>query len=133
MRNARLWLYGFFVWLVPFVVALALSGVKATNRLLFESIMPVVLTLTVVVFLSLDFQTIAGGYLRRGLRAGLVWLGISIVLDLALFSSGPVRMSFLDYMMDIGLTYVIIPILAIAVGRLADRLTRTSRVTASQP
>jgi hypothetical protein len=127
MRKIRLWLYGFLVWLVPFVVAISLSGIKETNRPLFESIMPVVLALTVVVFLSLDFQSIAGGYLQRGVRIGLVWLAISIVLDLALFSSGPVRMSLAEYMQDIGLTYLLIPIITVSAGRLADRITRTER------
>lgn len=41
--------FGILVWLVPFVVALAVGPLKTSWRSLFESIMPVVVVATVVV------------------------------------------------------------------------------------
>jgi hypothetical protein len=44
----RTLLFGFLVWLIPFVVAVAVFPVKASSRSLFESIMAVTLAATVV-------------------------------------------------------------------------------------
>jgi hypothetical protein len=48
---------------------------------------------------------------REGLLLGAIWLAISIAIDLPLMLSPPIRMSLLDYMADIGLTYLMIPLL----------------------
>jgi len=47
---------------------------------------------------------------------GVVWLIISIVIDLTMFMQGPMKMGFADYLMDIGLTYFIIPTITIGFG-----------------
>jgi len=120
-------LYGFLVWLVPFVVALCISPLRTSARPLFESIMPVVLTLSVVVCLILDFRRLDRNFLREGIVAGLVWLAMSLALDFPMFSAGPMKMSLAEYMMDIGLTYLIIPSITIAFGYLADQKLRAAR------
>ena len=43
-------LYGFFIWLIPFIVAVFIFPIRESNRPLFESIMPVVVTLSAVSF-----------------------------------------------------------------------------------
>ena len=108
--------FGVLVWLIPFVVAVGISPVRESWRALFESIMPVVVAITVVVFALLYFRKVEANFVRTGFAIGLLWLLISIGIDLPLMLSPPVEMSFVEYMADIGLTYVIIPTITIGIG-----------------
>jgi len=109
-------LFGFLIWLIPFLVALALYSIHETNRPLFESIMPNAIAISTVIFSVLYFKKVNGNYLKEGLLLGVVWLIISIVIDLTMFMQGPMKMGFADYLMDIGLTYFIIPTITIGFG-----------------
>jgi fumarate reductase subunit C len=113
--------YGFLLWLIPFIVAFLIFPLRETERPLFETIMAVTVTLTVVVFSILYFGKIDGGYLREGVRIGILWFVISIVIDLLMFMWGPMKMSFLNYMYDIGFTYLIYPTVTIGFGYLLQR------------
>jgi hypothetical protein len=113
-------LFGFFVWLIPFVVSVAIYPIHETARPLFESIMPVVGGLSAVVFLALYVRRLAGDYRAEGVALGALWFAISLGLDLLLFMWGPMKMTFLDYMMDIGVVYLLLPIITIGVGAMLD-------------
>lgn len=113
--------FGFLTWLIPFVVSVLISPLRESQRPLFESIMPVVVTVCVVFFSSLYLTRVERGFQREGLTLGLAWFTINIVVDLLLFSEGPMKMTFADYMMDIGLTYLIIPSVTFGYGFLLQR------------
>jgi hypothetical protein len=104
---------GFLVWLIPFGISCAIFPLKTSARPLFESIMPVVVTATTVVFLLVLDRRRRLVSVRNGVAVGLIWLVLNWGLDLALFSWGPMPMSVPDYMADIGLVYLIIPIVAV--------------------
>ena len=114
-------LYGFLLWLIPFVVAILIFPIRTSSRALFESIMPVVLTACVVLFLNLYFGKLESDFLKEGVLLGVIWFAISLVLDLLMFMWGPMKMTFADYMMDIGLTYLIFPIVTIGSGYLVEK------------
>ena len=114
-------LYGFLIWLLPFVVSIIIFPLRESARPLFESIMPVVVALCAVVLSILYFKNLDRDFLKEGILLGVIWLVISLVIDLVMFSSGPMKMSFTDYMMDIGLTYLIIPTVTIGFGYLMMR------------
>ena len=115
-------LYGFFVWLIPFIVAFLIYPIRTSNRALFESIMPVVVTVAVVLFLISYFRKVEVNFLKEGILLGVIWFAISLVIDLMLFMpESPMKMSFVDYLMDIGLTYLIIPTISIGMGYLLER------------
>ena len=81
--------------------------------------MPLALTITVVIFSVLYFKKLEKNYLNEGILVGFVWLIINIIIDLIMFlPDSPMQMSFVDYMMDIGITYLIIPTVAIGIGYL---------------
>ncbi len=120
-KRLRVGLFGFLTWLVPFVVSILIFPIRESQRPLFESIMPVVVTACVVAFSILYFRKLEGGFLREGILIGVVWFAINIVLDLLMFMEGPMKMPFPDYMMDIGLTYLIIPTVTISSGYLLER------------
>lgn len=117
-------LYGFLVWLVPFVVSVLIFPIKTSLPALFESIMPIVVAICVVIFSILYFRKPGAELLKEGILLGVTWLAISITLDLLLFMEGPMKMSFTGYMMDIGLTYLIIPTITIGFGYLLEKSRR---------
>ena len=115
------YLYGFLIWLIPFVVAIAIFPLHENERPLFESIMPVAVTIAVVIFSVRYFQNVESGFVREGVLLGVIWYLISVGIDLIMFSFGPMAMGFIDYMKDIGLTYLIIPTVTIGSGFLRQR------------
>jgi hypothetical protein len=114
--------FGFLIWLVPFLVSFVIFSLRSSNRPLFESVMPVVLVLTVMIVSVLYFKKIEKESLKDGVIAGVLWLVLSLVIDLMLFlPASPMQMSFNDYMMDIGFTYLIILMIPIGIGALVNK------------
>lgn len=111
-------LYGFLAWLIPFVASFffySREGKLTIDIFLFKSIMIVVGSFSAAILLIYYFKNINVDYLKEGIIVGLVWFGISVVLDLLILipMSG---MSIMDYFMQIGLRYLAIPAMSIAVG-----------------
>jgi len=115
-------LFGFLVWLIPFIVAFLMYPIHESNRPLFESIMPVVITLSVVVFTYLYFKKVEKNIVAEGAKLGIIFLLISIVIDLILFMpDSPMHMSLINYIADIGLTYLMIPVITVGMAYAIDR------------
>jgi len=109
-------LFGFFAWLITFAAGFALFPIHESNRVLFESIMPVVVTASVV-FLGYKYFKKAKNPKGEALKLGVIWFFISIVIDLVLFlSPSPMQIGILEYIQDIGLTYLIIPLVTVGLG-----------------
>lgn len=125
-------LFGFLVWLVAFVVAFAIFPLRESARPLFESIMPVVVTAATVGFGLIYFRRVSSGFAREALVVGLLWLAINIVIDLPLMLTGPIDMSVGEYFSDIGLTYAMIPLILIGMGRMAERARASSHGAPAQ-
>lgn len=111
-------LYGFLAWLIPFAASFffySREGLLTIDIFLFKSIMIVVGSFSAAILLIYYFKNININYLNEGIIVGLMWFGISILLDLLILipMSG---MSIMDYFMQIGLRYLAIPAMSIAVG-----------------
>ncbi|CAG0972211.1 hypothetical protein METP2_01461 [Methanosarcinales archaeon] len=111
-------LYGFLAWLIPFVVSIffySREGKLTIDIFFFKSIMIVVGSFSAAILLISYFRNINVDYLKEGIIVGLMWFGINIVLDLLILipMSG---MSIINYFMQIGLGYLAIPAMSIAVG-----------------
>jgi hypothetical protein len=113
---------GFTSWLIPFVVAFLIYPIHESNRPLFESIMPVTISATLVALMYFYFRKVEKNYFKEGLILGIIWLVINIGIDLFLFSTGPMAIPLLDYMADIGVTYLMIPIITIGFGYIASKI-----------
>jgi hypothetical protein len=114
-------LYGFLIWLIVFAVSIVAFPLREPNWPLFESIMPVALTACVTVFAVAYFRRVDIKPLRHGIWLGLIWLAVNLALDQLMFSWGPMKMSLADYMSDIGVTYLLIPIIPIGMGVLLSQ------------
>jgi uncharacterized protein YacL len=115
-------LFGILIWLIPFVFSVLIFSLRSTSRPLFESIMPVVLTLTVVFFSVRYFGKINREFIKEGIFVGIIWLIISLVIDLMLFMpESPMQMTLTDYIMDIGIIYLIILMIPAGSGYLMKK------------
>lgn len=113
---------GFLVWLMPFLASFLIFPLKNTNKSLFESIMAVVVSICVVLFSALYFNKLDTEFLKEGILIGIIWLTISLAIDLLMFMpESPMQMSFTDYMAEIGSTYLIIPTITVGFGYLLKK------------
>jgi hypothetical protein len=117
-------LLGLLVWLMPFLVALTAFPLKESWRTLFESIMPLTLAATVVGCTCWYLRRPGDFLIREGILVGLIWMLISVAIDLPLMLSPPISYTFGEYLADIGLTYVTIPILTSGMALAAGRKSR---------
>ena len=111
-------LYGFLAWFIPFAASFFFytrEGELTIDIFLFKSIMIVVGTFSAAFLLVSYFKKINTEYFKEGIIVGLTWFGINILLDLLILipMSG---MSIADYFTQIGIRYLAIPAMSIAVG-----------------
>jgi hypothetical protein len=99
-------LYGFISWVIPFVVAMFIFSFRAYERPLFESVMAVTVAFAVMLPAYVYFHDCSHDLIREGVALGLMWFAINIVIDLALFMQGPMKMEFIDYLKDIGVSII---------------------------
>jgi len=114
-------LLGFLLWIIPFIVAFAIYPLKQNGSPLFETIMAIVLTICAMIFTVLYMKGLGQDSVSEGVKLGIIWLLMSIVIDLFMFMWGPMKMTFIAYMTDIGLTYLIYPTVTIGAGVLLRR------------
>lgn len=114
-------IYGFIVWVIPFVIAFLIFPLRTSDRPFFESIMPVAVSVTTAIFTVLYFQKVEKNFLKEGILLGAIYFAVNIILDLLMFSKGPMAMPFVDYIKDIGFTYLLIPAITIGMGYILNK------------
>jgi hypothetical protein len=112
----RLLGFGVVLWAVVLGVAMAMGSWRTTNRPLFESMIAVTLATATVVMMTVHLRRVSWGFLRAGALAGVIWPAVSVALDMVVFSTGPMKMAFSDYVQDIALTYLMIPVIAMGMA-----------------
>lgn len=111
---------GFLLWLIPFIISAIVFPLKSYDVQLFDSAMTLV-TVLFVILLALFYFLKTGSGLAEGIMIGVIWLAISIIIDLFMFSRGPMAMPLDKYLMDIGLAYLVYPMVTTGMGYLADK------------
>jgi hypothetical protein len=115
--NRRLVFDGSFTWLIPFVASLPLYGPQGEPVIptgLFKSLMLVVGSAAGAWLLVRTFRK-RPSLKRAGLSIGILWLGINVGLDLVVLVPLS-KMSLPDYFSEIGLRYLVIPIMSVALS-----------------
>ncbi len=118
----RITLLGLMTWLVPFVAAFFFfdeTGQIAVDMYLFKTIMILIGGITGAFAIILYFRKVQSSFLNHGILIGCVWFVINFVLDIIILLplSG---MSFSDYLIQIGLRYLMAPIMSIMAGILLE-------------
>ena len=120
-KNLKIVLFGLLVWLIPFMVSFFIYPLKTPMYSWFESIMSVLIAVAAVIFSYFYFKDIGANFVREGVVTGIVWFIIAIVIDLVMFMpASPMHMNFTEYMMTVGVKYLIIPVVTIGSGYLAQ-------------
>ena len=117
-KYLKISLYGFIAWLIPFVSAFFFYTREVKLNIdifLFKTIMIIVGSVTGAILLVSYFRKINADYLKEGILVGIIWFCVNIVLDLLILipMSG---MAIPDYFTQIGLRYLMMPAMSIAVG-----------------
>ena len=120
-KNLKIVLFGFLVWLIPFAASFFIYPLKTPMYSLFESVMSVLIAIAAIIFSYLYFKDIKTNFVMEGIITGIVWFIIAIVIDLLMFMpASPMHMNFNDYMMTVGVKYLIIPVVTIGTGYVAQ-------------
>ncbi len=118
----RTTLLGFVSWLVPFVVSFLFvdrTGQFVIPQPLFKSLMVVIFGGLGTGLLVIAFRRVPPTP-RAGLALGCYWLAINLVLDIVVLVP-LVKMPAAMYFYDIGLRYLLIPVISIALGVVGER------------
>ena len=117
---------GFLTWLIPFIVSFLFftpNGTPLIDITFFKSIMTVLGCLVGVLLLIQSFTKIKTNYLKESIRIGLIWFLMNIVLDL-IFLLPLGKLTLMDYITQIGIRYINIPIISIGMGYLTKNIPK---------
>ncbi len=110
-----LWL-GVLLWGVMFAVASALYPWSVATPALLASFMAVVLAGVTTTVATAYLRQLEGGVFWRVFKASLTWTATCVLLDLAMLMTMPPRLSIREYLQQIGLTYLMIPVIAMGLA-----------------
>ena len=108
--------FAILAWLVPFVISVCIFPLKSSKGPLFDTLMGVTLTASTVLLGCIYMRSVTRGFIRHGVRIGVIWTVANWALDSLMFSSGPMQMTLDQYMADIGLAYLAIPTITVGLG-----------------
>ena len=118
-KYLKIVLFGFILWLVPFIGGFLFVDTKGNFLIpetFFKSIMIVVGSLVGVTLAVRYFKDIKNDFVTEGVLLGVIWLVINLAIDIVFVSAGFFRMTLIQYITDIGLRYLSIPIYTIGLG-----------------
>ncbi len=121
-KTVKLFGIAFLGWLIPFTIGFAAFPLRKNNDPLFETIMPISLVCVAVLFSFIWFKKIDKNFFKEGFKLGITLMTVSLFIDLLLFMpESPMHMSFINYVKDIGLTYIIFPVITAGAGFILDK------------
>lgn len=116
-------LFGCASWLIPFLTSFLFfkpGGELAVPYATFKSAIMVVGTATGCYLLVQYFKFVDSEFVRNGFIVGVSWFAINIVCD-TLILIPMMKTTFVDYFMSIGLSYLCITAISIAMGFLLEK------------
>ena len=108
--------FAFLAWFVPFAVSVCVFPLREAQRPLFEMIMSFTLTANTALLGLLYLRPVTQHLVSRGAGIGAAWVFANWLLDLAMFSSGPMQMPLRQYLSEIAGAYFVIPLITIALA-----------------
>lgn len=133
MKNIKaLFLYGFLIWLIPFVISFFIFPIRESDRIFFETLMTLILAITTGFIITRYNKANPIDSHQEGFIVGIIWLGINLFLDFFVFIIGPFKMPPITYLKEIGLDYLIIPTITTTIGILRRRAMTSESKTHPQ-
>lgn len=128
-RYVRLIGFGLLTWLLPFLLSLLLyspEGEPLYDIFLIKSVLLVFSAALGTFLILVYFRNVRARFVREGALVGGVWLLINWALDAVVL----LPLSGMDagtYMAQIGLRYLVIPIIAVGIGYAAEQAGERAR------
>lgn len=118
-------LYAIILWGMTFLATFLIYPVRMDNLMLFVTLRMLVMVVLCVFLTVMYFRDVEEHLIRDGIKLGAIWLATSILLDQGPFVWGLMQLSFVDYLVDTGLSNLIYPVVTIGAGLLlsADKST----------
>lgn len=119
-------LFGLLSWSIPFAVSFLFykpGGELVVPYATFKSTIMLVGVISGCYLLIRYFKFVESNFIKNGVIVGLSWFTINIILDTIILI--PImKTTFVDYFMSIGLSYISIPVISIAMGYLLNMKIR---------
>ncbi|NVJ98922.1 MAG: hypothetical protein HWE25_12270 [Alphaproteobacteria bacterium] len=117
MFTIRTLLLGALVWFVPFGLGMVIFAFIPPGTPLFDTMMSLALVFASVWAAHLYFSRSNDADIVAGMKVGFLWAVIAVALDGPwFFLVEQMKMPLADYMVDIGLAYLIVPIICAGMG-----------------
>ena len=113
---ARAVLYAIILWGMVFLTTFFMYPLRADNLMLFAGLRMLVQALLSVFLTVMYFRDVEEHLIRDGLKLGVILMATSILLDQGPFVWGLMHFSFLNYLADTGLSYLLYPIVTVGAG-----------------
>ncbi len=123
-KNVKIINYGLLTWLIPSLITVILSSFLAAINI-FEIVSAVAIAVTVILFSYLYFKGINENFVKEGLLIGIIWLIISIILDLILIAVGISQLNLTSYVVYVAPLYIIIPVITLGFGLYMNKIRDT--------
>lgn len=111
---------GVVTWAVPFILAIPLYSLMLSDPAFFKTIMIVSGSLTGMIATVYYLKNIKKDVLKEGIAIGLIWLPLNWILDILILLPLS-QQSIPRYFLEIGLSYLAIPIMTVGVGYALNR------------
>jgi uncharacterized membrane protein YpjA len=118
-RVARELGFALMAWFVPFAVSVCVFPLRERDRPLFEVLMSFTLTVNTTLLGLIYSHRVTENRLRRAIGIGLTWMVANWLIDLAMFSRGPMQMPLRQYLHEIAGAYLVIPVITLGLGAAA--------------
>lgn len=118
-KNLKVGMYGLLTWLIPFATGFLFyskEGTLVIDIFLFKSIMIVEGGLVGAYLLLKIFRLIDKDFVAEGMKIGAIWFLINIILDMLILMP-MAKMPFSVYFAEIGIRYLLIPIMSTMLGK----------------
>jgi hypothetical protein len=116
----RAFLYGFLLWIIPFLASVLIFPLKKTDPAFFQSLLGVI-SMALAVALAVHYFRKTQGNLKEGIFLGLIFAFISWLFDFFFFIWGPIKMPLVAYIKEIGIGYLIYIVIPVGFGYLLGR------------
>jgi len=113
---------GFLSWLIPFAFSFLFfkpNGEQTIPHDLFKAIMVVAGSISGCYLLVQYFKSIQEDFFKNGVVIGITWWAMNIALDSVVLIP-MMKTKFATYFSTIGLVYIMIPTISVAMGYLLE-------------
>ncbi len=114
-KTSKIINYGLLTWLIPSFITVILSSFWGAFST-FEIVSALAVAVTAVIFSYLYFRGVIENFIKEGILTGILWLIISVILDLILIALGVSQLTLTTYVLYVAPLYLIIPVITVLMG-----------------